>query len=123
MLFNIITKDKSSNYITALRTSIGYILSNEKIYDLISNHIFDNYELYNPHNKEKEGKFALIINNPFKNSDRKVRMTKRNLSQIESTIEKYIIEYKKSQEHLKKYSVEMEDEEHIPNFSKRLCNY
>ena len=123
VLFNIITKDKYSNYITALRTSIGYVLPDEKIYDLISSHTYNSYELYSPQNKEREGEFALIINNPFRNSDKKIRMTKRNLSQIKIAIEKYIIKYKKGEAQLKEYSIEMEDEEHIPNLSKSFYNY
>lgn len=98
VLFNVITKIKNEACFTVDKLSIGYILPNDMIYDLISKNVYIPYKLYEKDNKEKEGVFALINHRIFKNSDRKIRMSKNNIDEIETLINNYLY----SNPHIKK---------------------
>lgn len=90
VLFNLITKTKNESCFTVGRISIGYILPDNMIYDLISKNTYKPYKLYEKDNREKEGVFALINHHIFKNSDRKIRMNERNIEEIEILINNYL---------------------------------
>lgn len=120
VLFNIVLKEKNFFTLTSERTSIGYILPDNTVYDFIANRLYDIYELHNYQNKEKNGRFALINNIIFKNSKKKISLTKNNLDQITNLFDKYIKKYKKGEKHIRDYDRGSENEECIPEFSRRL---
>ena len=90
VLFNVIIKIKNEACFTVDKLSIGYMLPDNKVFDLISKNVYIPYKLYEKDNKEKEGVFALVNHHIFKNSDRKIRMSKNNIDEIEIIINNYL---------------------------------
>jgi len=114
VLFNVISKKANNNMLTGVRTSIGYLLPNNNVYDFISKQILEVYELDNINNNKKNGEYALIKNITFENSKRKIRINDKNLQSIELLFKKYIEEYRLNENNVKSYAMEIYDEEHIP---------
>ena len=117
---SVVFKEKNLLELTGIRTSIGYILSNKFIYDFVSNQIYSVYDLYEKGNKEKSGEFVLVNNIPFKNSNSKIRFNDKNFNIIRNLLEKYIDEYNEGQARLKQYDYYFDDEEHIPEYTKKI---
>lgn len=118
-LFNVIYKQANDNSITGERTSIGYILGNNRIYDFVSKKIFEIYNLYQKDNIHKEGYYALMLNIAFENSERKIKVNENNLLEIERLFAKYTEDYEVGKAQLKYYSKDIDNEECI---SKRKVN-
>lgn len=108
VLFNVIRKNMFEEVIEGKRTSIGYMLPNNKIYDFISKNIYEEYKLYKKGNFEKTGEFALITNVIFKNSTIKYETNEENLKILENMLEKYIREYNSGKAQLKDYWSQIE---------------
>ncbi|MBE6152858.1 MAG: hypothetical protein E7166_01335 [Firmicutes bacterium] len=122
VLFDVILKSKDKSNITGVRTSVGYILPNNEIYDFISKKIYKIYKLYDKSNKEKEGNYALISNIMFENSTKRIKLNYANLQEIEDLLKKYIIEYNSGIKEIKKQQKELKNEEHIPRVLKDYQN-
>lgn len=122
VLISIVSKEKNFSALTVERTSIGYILPDNRIYDFVSAKIFHIYELYKEENKIKHGFFALINNVIFKNSKNKIKLNIHNVDQLISLFDKYIENYKKYECMSRKFDKENSNEEHIPVKKKKLTD-
>lgn len=119
-LFNVVSKEKNEMSITAIRTSIGYILPNNTIYDFVSKHVYVIYELNKRENMEREGEFATVHNVFFRESNKRFRANDKNLQKLESSLEKYIQEYKNGESKVKDYTKRSDEKQYILKAPKKL---
>ncbi len=108
VLFNVVRKNKFEESIEGIRTSIGYILPNNEVYDFVSKNVYEIYELYKSENLKKQGKFALITNVIFKNSTIKYKINEKNLENLEIMLEKHIREYNAGKAQIRHYWSQIE---------------
>lgn len=104
----IVNKYKNSKQAIGVRTTLGYMLPDNTIYDFITKNVF---QLYNQYLLEQEGEVFLLSHRVFKDSKRKINIKSYN------TKIKPLIDY-----HIKRHNNEIDkleqkyymNEEHIP---------
>ena len=122
-LFNVVSIIQGDPVITSERASIGYILPNNKIYDFISNNLYDICTLYQMANIDEDSQYALISDIIYKDSKDIIYLKSSNMNKISELLISYVNEYKNDEFSLKQYHEGINDTEHIPEFRKLLTRY
>ena len=122
VLFSVVTKNKDRLEVISERTSIGYLISNNVVYDFISDEVYNVYTLFKNDNKNKKGNYAYICNLLFPKSKKKIHSTIKNVEKLEEIFEKYIMEYEANKLQFSLNMEQLKNEEHIPYIPKKKIN-